>query len=490
MAEFHEIRIPGCKILSELGSGGMAIVYLGIQEKLDRKVAIKVLEPSLLKSKETAARFDREARTAAMLSHSNIVQIFDTGNVGKYHYIVMEYLEESLKDRMKLSPQGKMHPPMALDIVEAIMKALDYAHFRGVFHRDIKPDNIMFKQDSTPVLVDFGISHVLDTSERVTKEGVSLGTSHYMSPEQCKTLLDIDGRSDIYSLGVIFYEMLTGEKPYEAETQFSLFLKHINDPVPQLPPELSRYQPLIDSMMAKERDKRISSGAQFVQLLDRILTGDILPQAQPKESPFPPGEAPSLSQTMKSPPPGQEKETTVVTYKKLAKPEEPFINKFFNKVDKKLRAFNENKLKPFLVKIRPKLISLKQFLKKKLDSFKAYPLKKKLVIGASTVVILVVLLIIISSPGPRGPMTRLEPILNVPVSSISIESLQNPDPQSVMDVSFARDLCDIYIYKGDIESLKKAEILIDKMKRRELTPEDRKLVKKAAKYIDDIKFNF
>ncbi|NIM17366.1 MAG: protein kinase [Candidatus Aminicenantes bacterium] len=279
MVAFPEI--PGYKIIEKLGEGGVAAVYLGIQEKLDRKVAIKVLEPSLLKSKETAARFDREARTAAMLSHSNIVQIFDTGNVGKYHYIVMEYLEESLKDRMKLSPQGKMHPPMALDIVEAIMKALDYAHFRGVFHRDIKPDNIMFKQDSTPVLVDFGISHVLDTSERVIKEGVILGTSHYMSPEQCKALLDIDGRSDIYSLGVVFFEMLTGKKPYEGDSSISIALQHIEKPVPGLPEELSRYQPLIDSMMAKEREKRISSGAQFVQLLDRILTGNILPHLQP-----------------------------------------------------------------------------------------------------------------------------------------------------------------------------------------------------------------
>jgi serine/threonine-protein kinase PpkA len=183
----------------------------------------------------------------------------------------MEYLEESLKDRMNLSPGGKIHPEIALDIVETIMGALDYAHFRGVYHRDIKPANIMFRQDDTPVVLDFGISRSFDSNERLTREGQSMGTAYYMSPEQCKAQKDVDSRSDIYSLGTVLFEMLTGKKPYESQLRVSVALMHIEGQVPRLPEELSRYQPLIDKMMAKQKDERIQSGAEFKQLIDKIL---------------------------------------------------------------------------------------------------------------------------------------------------------------------------------------------------------------------------
>lgn len=276
-------EIPGCEIICGLKKGGMATIYLAVQKKLNRKVAIKILEASLLKDKDTAARFEREARTAASLTHSNIIQIFDAGSVGDYHYIVMEYLEETLRDRMKRSPNGRMHPEIALDIVEEMMKALDYAHFRGVYHRDIKPDNIMFRQDSTPVLTDFGIARVFDSTDRLTKSNMIMGTVDYMSPEQCNAETDIDGRSDTYSLGVVLYEMLTGETPYKGGTQLSVAIQHIEKPVPKLPTELSRYQPLIDNMMAKDREKRLSSGPQFDKLIYRILTGALDAPSQPVE---------------------------------------------------------------------------------------------------------------------------------------------------------------------------------------------------------------
>jgi len=263
-------EIPGCKIVDKLGEGGASTVYLGIQEKLNRKVAIKVLDPRLLTNKSTAARFKREAKTAAMLSHTNIVQIYDTGKAGHFHYIVMEYLRESLKDRMQKNPNNKVHPQMALDITETIMKALGHAHFKGVYHRDIKPDNIMFRQDSAPVLTDFGIAHMLNSDLQLTRSGTIIGSVEYMSPEQCKALKDIDGRADIYSLGTVLFEMLTGKKPYQAKSDITIALQHIEGPIPILPREVFIYQPLIERMMAKDRKKRLSSFLEFSKELDKI----------------------------------------------------------------------------------------------------------------------------------------------------------------------------------------------------------------------------
>ena len=268
-------EIPGYKILSELSRGGIARVFLGVQEKLNRKVAVKILKPFYLKDKVTAERFKREAKTAAMLTHSNIVQIYDTGEVGEYHYIVMEYLEESLRERMKLAPDGKMSPEVALNIIEELIKALDYAHFRGVYHRDIKPENIMFRHDSTPVLVDFGIARVYDASLQMTGSDVIIGTVYYMSPEQCNAEDDVDGRADMYSLGVVLYEMFTGKKPYSKGGIISILQQHIERPIPMMPDDLSRYQRLIDKMMAKDRDKRLSSAPHFALLLDKIKKNNV-----------------------------------------------------------------------------------------------------------------------------------------------------------------------------------------------------------------------
>lgn len=270
MANFP--KIPGYEISSVLGEGGVATVYLGFQLKLNRKVAIKILKPFMMKDKETVSRFEREAKVAAMLSHSNIIQVYDTGKSGQHHYIVMEYMEESLKDRMKLNPNGTINPKAALDIVENMMKALDYAHFRGVYHRDIKPENIMFRQDSTPVLLDFGIARVFDSFEKLTRSGVLMGTAYYMSPEQAKALKEVDGRSDVYSLGAVLFEMLTGIKPYDGNTPVAVALAHILEPIPLLPRDLECYQPLIEQMMAKDKKKRISSAPEYRQLLDSIDT--------------------------------------------------------------------------------------------------------------------------------------------------------------------------------------------------------------------------
>jgi len=262
-------QIPGYQIIKKLGQGGMADVYLGVQENLARKVAIKVLIPSLFRDKQFSTRFVKEAQTAAHLAHPNIITIHDIGRAGDSYYIVMEYLEESLSNRMKQG--GPLPPREALEIVKMIAGALDYAHKKGFIHRDIKPDNIMFRTDGTVVLVDFGIARAMDSGTHLTRTGMSIGTPHYMSPEQCKGE-KIDGRSDIYSLGVELYEILTGDVPYKAENTAGIIIKHIQDPVPRLPKKLSSYQPLIDKMMAKDRNARTQTGEELINFIDGLIT--------------------------------------------------------------------------------------------------------------------------------------------------------------------------------------------------------------------------
>jgi serine/threonine protein kinase len=269
MKEFPQI--PGYKILQKLGHGGMADVYLGVQENLARKVAIKVLIPSLFRDEQFSARFIKEAQTAAQLVHPNIITIHDVGTEGDVFYIVMEYLEESLKQRLKR--QTVLAPGDALHIVKMIASALDYAHSRGFIHRDIKPDNIMFRSDGTVVLVDFGIARAIDSSTQLTRTGTSIGTPHYMSPEQCRGE-KIDGRSDIYSLGIQLYEILTGEVPYKAENTTGIIIKQIQEPIPRLPAELAHFQPLIDKMVAKNKRERIQSGKEAIRFIDAYLTAE------------------------------------------------------------------------------------------------------------------------------------------------------------------------------------------------------------------------
>jgi serine/threonine protein kinase len=274
--------IPDYNIENVLGEGGMATVYLAIQQKLNRRVAIKVLNPALLKNKILADRFMIEAQTAANLNHPNIISIYDVGQVGKLYFIVMELLDGSLKDLIKSSPKRKLPPKEALNIIKKIAPALDYAHDQGIIHRDIKPDNIMFRKDGTPVLVDFGIARAVDTNLDMTKTGMGIGTPHYMSPEQCQTG-PLDGRSDFYSLGVVLYELLTGEKPYRADTILAVAIKQIQDPVPKLPSSLTRYQPLLDKLMAKNKEERVQDGVELQALIASVTRE---PQADKPQSAY------------------------------------------------------------------------------------------------------------------------------------------------------------------------------------------------------------
>ncbi len=263
-------QIPGYRVNSKLGHGGMANVYLGVQEALDRQVAIKILNPAMAQNSQILQRFLNEARTASRLQHPNIITIHDVGQTAQTCYIVMEYLRESLLNRIKFSPTGKLEPKEALHIAKQLAHALQFAHKEGIIHRDIKPDNILFRKDNTPVLVDFGIARALDTDLHLTTAGMIIGTPHYMSPEQCRGE-KIDGQSDIYSLGIVLFEMLTGQIPYRADSAAAILVMHIQAPIPKLPPYLAKFQGLIDRMMAKEKSHRIHSCDELLKILREYL---------------------------------------------------------------------------------------------------------------------------------------------------------------------------------------------------------------------------
>ncbi len=273
------LDIPGYKIMEKAGQGGMADVYLGVQENLERQVAIKVLVPALFRDEQFLQRFLKEARTAAKLVHPNIITIHDVGQSGSTYYIVMEYLPRGLKHKIsgkELSPQA------AFSILYQLAGALDYAHQKGFVHRDLKPENILFREDGTPVLVDFGIAKAMDTATKLTATGMSIGTPHYMSPEQARGE-KVDGRSDFYSLGVILYEMLTGSTPYESESTAGLLIKHIQEPVPRLPEKLKHFQPIIDRMMAKNPGERIQNGRELIRFIEEPTTDTGRLQEPPEE---------------------------------------------------------------------------------------------------------------------------------------------------------------------------------------------------------------
>ncbi len=221
------------RLMEELGRGGMATVYKAHQPSLDRYVAIKVLHPFVAAEEEFLGRFHREARNVAALRHPHIVQIHDFGSKNDLYYMVMEFIDgQTLKARLEeLDDSGwLMTLEEACRIAEQVADALDYAHRRGMIHRDVKPANIMLTLEEEAILTDFGLARMVE-GVRFTRTGV-VGTPDYMSPEQGQAL-EIDGRTDIYSLGVVLYEMLTGRTPYAADTPLAVVMKHIQEPLPQ-----------------------------------------------------------------------------------------------------------------------------------------------------------------------------------------------------------------------------------------------------------------
>src|SRR4051812_27330734 len=252
------------EIIEELGRGGMAMVYRARDRHLEREVAIKVLPFSLAFDAEFVERFQREARTAAQLEHPNIIPIYRVGRSGRVIYFIMKFLRGGSLSTV-LGERRKLTPPEIRRLLVEAGSALGYAAQRGIVHRDIKPDNFMFDEFGQCVLTDFGIAKAA-SGQRLTGTGMSIGTPHYMSPEQARAQA-IDGRSDIYSLGVVAYQALTGTVPYDGEDSFSIGYKHITEPVPV--PQLitadeRRLFEVIKRMMMKDPADRYQSCEELV----------------------------------------------------------------------------------------------------------------------------------------------------------------------------------------------------------------------------------
>lgn len=279
-------RLSHYRILRLLGSGGMADVYEAEDQRLGRVVALKVLPPEFGRSAELVARFQVEVRSAASLNHRGIVTVFEVGHDQGVHFYSMRLLSGGdLGDRIDKG----MTQQQALETLRQVADAFVHAHGRGFVHRDVKPPNILFDEQGHPVLTDFGIAKALEGGSRITATGVSIGTPAYISPEQARGRA-VDARTDLYSLGVVLYEMLVGKPPYEGQESLAVIFKHVTEPVPKLPQAHARLQPLIDRLMAKEPDQRPASAAELIALIDQLqprASGDTASAATPAATAVP-----------------------------------------------------------------------------------------------------------------------------------------------------------------------------------------------------------
>ncbi|SDK21780.1 serine/threonine-protein kinase [Pseudomonas indica] len=261
-----DIEIPGYQIERELGDGAMATVYLATQRSLERKVALKVMAAALAADPSFCERFLREGKTLARLSHPHTVTIHDIGNVGHHYYMAMEYLPNgTLKDRIA---EG-VSPEQGIVWLRQIASALGYAHAQGLVHRDVKPANILFRANGSAVLSDFGIAKSLEDRTQFTQAGFAVGTPSYMSPEQARGQ-QVDGRADLYALGVVLYEILTGKLPYSGSDSLSTALAHLTEPLPELPIEQGRYQGILRKLLAKDPADRFPNADALIAALDGL----------------------------------------------------------------------------------------------------------------------------------------------------------------------------------------------------------------------------
>ena len=270
------MTLPGYNLHRKIGKGGMATVFLATQQSFERKVALKIIADSAFGSSELAERFQREAKIVARLSHPHIVPVYDVGRVEQIHFLAMDYLPGG--DLNSFIRAG-LQPREAEQILSQLAQALHFAHSKGYIHRDVKPDNIMFREDNSAVLTDFGIARPIETTTDITSQGLVIGTPAFMSPEQSQGK-ETDGRADLYSLGVIFYKMLTGKLPFTADEPLALALKHIKEPIPKLPEELASYQPIIDQLMAKDPAERFDSGLALCKAIAGLERNNMIKNRQ------------------------------------------------------------------------------------------------------------------------------------------------------------------------------------------------------------------
>ncbi|MDW8404503.1 serine/threonine-protein kinase, partial [Chloroflexus sp.] len=263
------------EILSELGRGGMAVVYKARQTDLDRIVALKILPPSLTSDQSYIARFRQEARSAARLEHPHIMPIYEVGEVAGYHYIAMKFIKGRTLKQL-LEQEGALPVKRAAQILAQVGEALDYAHRQGIIHRDIKPSNVMITDEGWIYLTDFGLARGVGSGAGgLTMAGTVMGTPEYMSPEQAQGLPNVGPPTDIYALGVMLYELLTGAFPFKAETPMAMLAARlVHAPIPprdvrgDLPPAV---EDVIMRALARKPEARFASAAEMVAALRQAV---------------------------------------------------------------------------------------------------------------------------------------------------------------------------------------------------------------------------
>ncbi len=267
---FGDAFIRGYRNIRRLAAGPVSDLYLAESEQAGALVALKVARDRHEEGSElddSFRRFLQEYEIVRRIQHPNIVRLYDLGVSDEHAWLVMEYFRAGdLRKRMRAG----MAPGPGMRTLVAVARALEAIHESGILHRDLKPGNIMFRDDGSPALIDFGMSKDLGLALDVTDTGMIFGTPHYMSPEQGHGE-PIDARSDLYSLGVILFEMLTREKPYKAENPMAIIYKHRKEPVPQLPQSFEPLQPLIERLLAKRPEDRFTSAREAADALERTL---------------------------------------------------------------------------------------------------------------------------------------------------------------------------------------------------------------------------
>lgn len=259
-------RIDGYRMLRTIGHGGMSTVYLARQEALGRDVAVKVMLPEALEDETSRRRFENETRTIARLEHPNIVGIYEVGRTREgLPYYAMPYLRRGHLGQR----DGSRNHATARQTLRALLQALDYAHARGVVHRDVKAENVLFDEAERPMLADFGIALRRGYGTRVTTAGLAVGSTAYMAPEQARGQ-NVDARADLYAVGVLAWEMIAGSLPYNAADALSMAIKHAQDPIPRLPPELRHWQKFMDKALAKTPAQRFQGAQQMLDALQQV----------------------------------------------------------------------------------------------------------------------------------------------------------------------------------------------------------------------------
>jgi serine/threonine protein kinase len=270
--------IPGYRVIRRIGKGGMSYVYLGVQVSLDRQVAIKVMSPEALTDEKSKQRFEQEAHTIAKLEHPCIVGVHEVGRTpqGLLYYVLPYLARGHLGQRDFTNDEGRI-----IEVLRALLSALEYAHTRGIVHRDVKAENVLFDNADRPLLTDFGIALKRNDTSRITTAGLAIGSGGYMAPEQARGEA-VDGRADLYSVGVLAYELLNGRLPYLSSDPLGLALMHAQDPIPRLPVERKHWQPFLDRSMAKSPDNRFRNAQQMLGMLNQLSQRERPAEPQPE----------------------------------------------------------------------------------------------------------------------------------------------------------------------------------------------------------------